>query len=334
LTESSRKALVAAAAFGLVLALLLALRVVYPVLLLTFAGLLFAVLLSGLAVALTGTGLSYRWSVACVFAAMLLLAVTGVLLAGPGIAAQVDVLAERLPRALQSVLQRVQHWSWGRALSADASLSPERAKAWAGGAARLMVAAIVNTVFVVFVGLFVALEPRVYRRGLLALVPAAQRERAGEILASIGISLRWWLLGRGFTMVVITVATSLGLWALDIPLAVTLGVLAGLLNFVPYIGPVVAGVPAVLLGLAESVRTGLWVAALFLAIQTLEGYILTPLVDRRSVSVAPALTLVAQMTLGLLVGSAGVVLASPLLVCVLVAIQKLRGSGRAEDAAA
>jgi predicted PurR-regulated permease PerM len=126
-------------------------------------------------------------------------------------------------------------------------------------------------------------------------------------------------------MVVVGTVTWLGLMALGVPLAATLGVVSGLLNFVPYVGPIAAGIPAVALALMDGIRPALYVVALFVGLQTLEGYVLTPLVDRRTVSLPPALTLSAQLLLGVLLGAAGVVLASPILVCVLLLCRELRG---------
>ena len=186
-------------------------------------------------------------------------------------------------------------------------------------------------VFVFFAGLFLAFEPRTYRRGLLAVVPARGRRKASEVVDTLGHRLRWWLLGRCFTMAVIAVLTTAGLCALHVPLALALGALAGLLNFVPYVGPLIAAAPAVLLAMADGPQRALWVAGLFLVLQSIEGYVLTPLVDRRSVSLPPALTLAAQMSMALLAGGAGVVLASPLLVCVLVVAGALRGAAPEEE---
>jgi predicted PurR-regulated permease PerM len=113
--------------------------------------------------------------------------------------------------------------------------------------------------------------------------------------------------------------TALGLWLLGVPLALTLGLLAALLNFIPNIGPIIAGVPAVLLALMHSPMQALYVVGLYLVLQSVDGYLLTPLVDRCTVSVPPALTLAAQM----LLGGLGLALASPLTAAAIVLVQKL-----------
>ena len=171
--------------------------------------------------------------------------------------------------------------------------------------------AIGNVVVVLFLGLFLAAEPRLYRNGALRLFPPARRERVGQVLDEAGEKMKWWLVGRFITMVIVGVTTSVGLKLLDVPLALVLGLIAGLLNFVPYIGPIVAAVPAVLFAASTDMRQAGWVVLLFLVIQTLEGYVLTPLIDRRMVSEPPALSLGSQLVLGMLAGTLGVMFASP-----------------------
>jgi predicted PurR-regulated permease PerM len=211
------------------------------------------------------------------------------------------------------------------------ALSAAEVGSWLTAAAGQSVGILTHVAYALFVALFLALEPGTYRRGVLALAPAARRAAAERILDDAGGRLRWWLLGRCFTMLLVGSLVTVGLWAMGIPLALLFGALAGIFNFIPYVGPLVAALPAVLVALVESPKQALWVAALFVAIQSFEGWVLTPLVDRRSVSLRPALTLAAQMSMGVLAGAAGVALASPLLVCVLVLVGDRRGgAGPAE----
>ena len=331
LREVARIALVASAVAAGVLAVFLALRALHGALLLLFAAVLFAVVLNAFATLVGRSGLPYRWSVGAVVAALLaLLAAVGVL-AGPDIATQVDELRDRIPQAVDKVRGYMGRHGWSRALLEGSAGGSQGLSSWAGDAAKASLAVVTNAAVVFFVGLFLALEPATYRRGLLSLVPRAGRDLGREMLLDVGQNLRWWLLGRLFTMVVVGTATGLGLWALGVPLALTLGVLAGLFNFVPYVGPIIAGIPAVLLALGEGPSRALWVAVLFLGVQTVEGYVLTPLVDRRTVALPPALTLAAQFSLALLAGGAGIVLASPLLVAALVLVHGLREEDGEED---
>jgi len=129
--------------------------------------------------------------------------------------------------------------------------------------------------------------------------------------------------GRAILMVVNGVFTALGLWLLGIPLALTLGTIAGLLNFVPNIGPIIAGVPAVLIAWTLGPVPALYVLLLYIFLQSLDGYVLTPLIQQRTVALAPALTITAQLLFGALAGTMGLLLATPLTAGTLVLIRKL-----------
>jgi predicted PurR-regulated permease PerM len=124
-------------------------------------------------------------------------------------------------------------------------------------------------------------------------------------------------------MLIIAVATSLGLALLGVPLALVLGIIAGLLDFIPYIGPIMAGVPAVMLALSDSPTQALYVVLLFVGLQILEGYVVLPLIERRTVSLPPALTISMQVLLGSLFGLSGIALATPLAAVVTVLVAML-----------
>jgi predicted PurR-regulated permease PerM len=315
----ARRALIASVIGGGVLAALLLLRALSAQMLVLFAGVLFAVLLSGLASVLSAwSRMRYRWSLAVVVLVLVTMGAAAVAMGGPRLAEQLDDLRGRVPTVAARLRGWLEHHAWSRDVFTHGGKYWNEVADQTGKAVSLGVGVVGNGVVVFFLGLFLAAEPRVYRHGVLALVPARAAERTRDLMTALGTSLRWWLAGRALTMVVVGTVTGLGLAALGIPLAGTLGLLAGLMNFVPYVGPIVAGVPAVALALTEGIRPALYVVALFLGVQTLEGYILTPLVDRRTVSLPPALTLSAQLVLGVLLGAGGVVLASPTLVCVLV----------------
>ena len=172
---------------------------------------------------------------------------------------------------------------------------------------------IANLVVILFVGLYLALDPQRYIHGLLLLVPSNQRGQAKDLLYSIAATLRRWTLGRMLLMLANAILTSTGLWLLDVPFALTLGLIAGLLNFVPNLGPIIASVPAILVGLLESPTQAIYVAILYLAVQAVDGYIFTPLVQQQTVNVPPAMTIAAQLLMGVLLGAWGLLLATPLL---------------------
>src|SRR5688500_17384922 len=168
-----------------------------------------------------------------------------------------------------------------------------------------------------------AAQPQPYIQGLLFLVPRRRRKRAREVLYEIGNVLRRWLIGQSLLAVCVAFLTGVGLVLLGAPFAIALGLLAGLMEFVPYIGPFVAAVPAILVGFAESPQLALQIALLFLGVQSIESYVLAPLVQHRAVHLPPAVILFAQVVMGVIVGALGVAVATPLAAAAMVAIRML-----------
>jgi predicted PurR-regulated permease PerM len=173
-------------------------------------------------------------------------------------------------------------------------------------------------------GLYLAAQPDVYRHGLLLLFPPGDgRKRLADTIDASGKALRRWLLGQLLAMIFVFVLTGLGLWAIGLPAALALALLASLAEFVPIIGPIVAAIPALLIALAEGWQTALWTLLLYVAIQQVESNLITPLVQHRVVSLPPAVTLFALVAFGLLFGSLGVLFATPLAVVIFVGVKKL-----------
>ena len=139
----------------------------------------------------------------------------------------------------------------------------------------------------------------------------------------LGTTLQWWLIAQGIDMVVIGVATALGLWLLGIPLALLLGVLAALFNFIPNVGPFFSYVPAVLLALVEGPEKALYVTIFYIGLQCVEGYVLLPLLQRGAVDTPPAVLIAVQVLLTLLVGGLGLALAAPLAACAMIVVKML-----------
>lgn len=168
-----------------------------------------------------------------------------------------------------------------------------------------------------------ALAASLYRRGLLRLLPRSGGPDAEEAMDAASGALRKWLLGKLVSMLLVGILTTTGLWLLGVPLALSLGVLAGALEFVPFIGPVVAAVPGILFAFTQSPSTALYVALLYLGIQQVESYLIMPLVQRWAVALPPALAILAVVGFGVLFGVLGLLFAVPLMVLVMVLVEKL-----------
>ncbi len=193
----------------------------------------------------------------------------------------------------------------------------------AGGLFAQILTAIGTFLAVLFVGIYVAFEPSVYKQGVLFLLPKRFHEPVNNLLYNIGSYLQWWLVGKLISMAFVGVITTLGMWLLGVPQAVLLGLIASAGTFVPNIGPVLAAIPAMLLALSQGPALALYVAAFYLAVEILESYILTPLIERKTVYLPPALTVIMQILLGLWFGFVGVAVAAPLVVVGMVSIGAL-----------
>ena len=175
---------------------------------------------------------------------------------------------------------------------------------------------ILNSLLVV-VSIFMLLaNPQSYRRVLLQAFPKFYRRRADDILSQCETSLSGWVLGILFNMMVITVFSAIGLALLDVPLPLVNAVIAGLLTFIPNLGPLLSVIPPALMGVAIAPWKGIAVLILYFAIQQLEGSVLTPLVMKRQVALLPAITLAAQVIFAVFFGLLGLFLALPLIVVI------------------
>lgn len=305
-------------------AVLLLLWIAGQVLLVVFAGVLLGTLLFGLSRWLSARSfLSYGWALSLVIVVAAVLIGLGGWLVVPRVAGQFDQLLRTLATTGNTIHQFLSDYGWGRALLER--WSPARLISNLGGVisqmlglASTLLGALSTAVIILFVGVYTAADPGLYRSGILRLVPPGYRARAAEILGESGDALRRWLIGRAVAMITVAAIAAAGLWLIGIPLALTLGLLAGVLDFVPYIGPIVAGALAVLVALAQGPTEALYVLLLYAGIQMIEGYLMTPLIQERAVSLPPALLISVLVLMGVFFGATGVALAAPLAAVALV----------------
>lgn len=186
------------------------------------------------------------------------------------------------------------------------------------------VSGVFNLLVILFIAVFLVVDPRRYRILILHLAPRQQRPRLRRLNEDLNSELRRWMLGRACSMSLVGVSAATGLALLGVPLALTLGLLAGLLSFVPYLGPVLALAPALLIAAVESWPLAGSVLLLYLAIQTIESYVLTPLIQQRTLAIAPAVLIVAQLLGGVLAGALGVLFAAPLTMATVITLRRFR----------
>ena len=300
----------------------------FKLLLLAFAGLLLSIVLHACAAWIADhTRLKpFPAYLATLFAITGIVAAIFLVLA-PRVLTQLSEAATVIPHSIQETKAYLLRQPWGpptlRLVHRAMQGNSIQITTWA----RDTFEGLIDLVIIVVIGFFGALNPRGYREGLLSLVPIRHRNRARELSDQAIFTLRSWLLGQLIPMAVLGIASIVGLWALGVPLAFTVGLLTGVLIFIPYVGSVSSGIVAILLALQQSTHTALWVLALYCVFHLMEGYILTPMVQKRAVRLPPVLTVLSQVCLWNIAGVLGVAVAAPLAAVGLVLVKELCISG-------
>jgi len=186
---------------------------------------------------------------------------------------------------------------------------------------------------ILVLAIYVGADPTLYHAGLMHLFPHGARDRAGVVLTRVATVLRRWLVTQLVAMLVMGVVTTVTLLVLGVKAAVALGVIAGLLEFVPTIGPILAAIPAIAMGFLDSPEKALTVGLAYLVIQQLEGHVLIPMLMKEGMDLPPALTIVTQGVMALLFGFLGLMVAVPLLAVIIGPIKLLYVEGVVGDAA-
>jgi predicted PurR-regulated permease PerM len=269
-------------------------------------------------------------------------ALTGVgVLAAPQISEQMGEVKQQLPQAIDQVERWMQTRSGGVAeiikTAADTSrqqggqvdLRKSLNQQLAGAAQHFFsffsstAAVLGGLMIMLFVAIFVAVDPGLYHRGLMHLFPHPARQRAGEVLSATATTLRRWLQMQMIAMLVIGVVTTVVLLLLGIKAAIALGIIAAILEFIPYVGPILSAVPAVAMGLLDGPEKAIYVVIAYTAIQQLEGVVLQPLLMKEGLELPPVMTILGQAFLSLVFGFLGLLLAVPLMASVMVPVKLL-----------
>jgi predicted PurR-regulated permease PerM len=304
-----------------------------------------------------------RWRIPrAVGAILLMLAAIGALvglgmLAAPRIADQMRDLRDELPAAVQ----RIEHWvdarygglvqmvrpspdSTGQAGAASRSPGQDstRVAAPSGDVVRRglsqqvaglgthffaifssTLAVLGGLILIVFVAIYITVDPELYHRGLLQLFPPRRRPRASEVLHQLATTLRRWLVSQFIAMLVIGTVTTGVLLLIGVRAAVALGIIAGLLEFVPYVGPILSAIPAIAMAFLTSPSMALYVVVAYTVIQQAENHLLIPLLMKRGVDLPPVVTIISQAVMGLVFGFLGLLVAVPLASAAMVIVKML-----------
>ncbi len=329
---------IARGALARVLLIALGLAVIFyarRVFLVAFAGVLLAIVLRAVAgfLARHASFISSRWSYPALLGLILALALTLGYLLGPRILTEGHDIVSAIPRSIANLKTAMSQYQWGRDITrvVGDSVQSQRMSGWATKVASGSVELITDFIVLLVIGLFLAADPSMYRKGLLYLVPQNHRDKASTLLQDIRKVLTGWFLGQLIPMSALGVATLIGLWLLGIPLAFTLALFTSLMLFVPYAGAVIAFIPTALIAFTNSPISMLYVTGLYLGIHAAEGYVITPLAQRYAVRLPPALTLLSQLFMWKVAGLLGVFVATPLAAASLVIVKTYQGARKPES---
>jgi predicted PurR-regulated permease PerM len=306
-------------------ALALLLWKIAPVLMLFFAGIVFATAIHAASRPLVRYArVPSTLAVAIVFVLVVLLIAGGSYLFGKQLASQTEALVDAVRQAWTKLHEYLQSTSWGSAVldELQGAGDPKTVSRVAKGTVTVF-GGVTDLVMVLFLSMYLAVNPETYRNGFLLLLPHAHRAHVSAALDEAGRALRKWLMGQLGAMVMVGVLTAIGLAIAGVPLAIPLGILSGLLDFVPVIGPFAGAIPGILIAFAQGPQVALYAVLVYVTVQFLEGHLVLPLAQKWAVSLPPALGLLSIVGFGLVFGLVGVLFAMPLTVVAIVLVQEL-----------
>lgn len=324
-----RRSVITALAVGGGLVVLAAWPALARVFLVAFAAILGALLLDGITRLIASRLPVPRGLILAAVLAAFLGALAGVvLLAGPRLTAQFDLLQQEFPAAVQTIKAQIEEVEWLSKIFAAMPSGSElmSQSSLVGSLTDVFVATlegVAGGVLIAVLAVFIAVSPTAYWTPALRLIRPERRETAQALADEIATNLRSWLAARFLSMVAVGILTGVGLWLIDVPAPATLGLIAGLLSFIPNLGPILGAVPGVALAFVEGPMTALWAASVYAGVQVLEGNLITPLAERQAVDVPPAFLLCGQLLIGLLTGVLGLLVATPLIVVGVICVRRL-----------
>jgi predicted PurR-regulated permease PerM len=325
-------------AIGLVFTLLLASYLVYQiavVVLVLLLTVLFSVIISGPVDYLEREGVGRGVGTLVVLGGLALLLGIVVTALVPVIEDQARALAETFPALLENAQGLVGRLRSALGLQTSFGLNPQNVldsarNFFSGGALTTVanvgagVASILSYAVVIIIAtVYAVAQPAPLINGFVALFPAGQRQRVREILREVYDALQRWFLGQLTSMIIIGVLSTVALSLIGIPFALLLGIFSGLISFIPFVGPAISVIPPVLLALIGTPVDALWVVLAYAIIQTIETYLIHPVVMSRAVSLHPAVVMFALLVMGTLFGFVGVLLAVPLVAALHVLLREL-----------
>lgn len=266
--------------------------------------------------------LPWRWAVVVTLVMLAIIVVAAGWFFGMRVADQFAQLQQQLPQAAQEAEQWVSQWPNGRQ-AIEGLRHAAFSKELVAIAAHAVSGAVAGVLLVLFGAIYITLDPELYQRGVVRLVPVAQRARVNTALEAAGEALSRWLRGQLLLMLAVGGLTGIGLVLIGVPLAFSLAVIIGVLEFIPLIGPIGGAIPGILLAFTQGPSTAFHALLVYVAVQQAENHLLVPLVQRWAVQLPPALTLFSVLACTVTFGLLGTIFATPLAVVAMVLVQRL-----------
>lgn len=332
-----KKVLIAVAVAATITLLVLFIGYAVNILLLVFVGILLGIVFRSLRDIFSGfTGLPSTPSLGIVVVILLAMIVGSGYLLAPRVYEQASMMYEQVPREWNNIKQQIWQYEWGKEVAREnpdakdflenESDSAEEDNDMTRGILDLFsvtAGVVASTVLVIVIAIYIAAEPEVYTSGFLRLFPLDKRLLVVNIMDETALTIQWWLVGQLISMLILGTITTLGLWLMGMPYSLVLGIFTALMTFIPNLGPILAGIPTLLVALTVTPTMAFYVAVFYIIIQSLEGYFITPMIHREAINVPPVLIITIQFLLYYLIGIIGVFVAMPLVACIMILIQRV-----------
>lgn len=329
----AKKVWITVGIIALLVILIFILKAAFDVLLMVFAGSLISIYFHGLADMIENKFKWKRfWCMTLSIASTFIVAGLLFWFLGARISEQISDISKEIPTLVDSAENKLKESSMGRKLIYYISGNNSQKLMTSFQTIFRTSFGIVGDLYIIlFIGIFFTANPDMYKNGIVKLIPQRGKEGARRVQERISTTLKGWLKGMMLAMFFISVLTFIGLNIIGVPNSLALAVLAGLLNFIPNFGPLIAMIPAFLLGLTIDTNTALLIVGLYLLIQAVESNIVTPMVQKAMINIPPAMTIISQVLFGTLTGGLGIILATPLLAVAIVVVDELYVKQQDED---
>jgi predicted PurR-regulated permease PerM len=263
------------------------------------------------------------WALAIAGFFILLVIAGSAYLFGTQLASELQDVLSRADAATKTISGELQHSQLGQTALSHLKGSSFSLTDFAGSLVKVSAHLLEAAIFTIAAGVYLAAQPAMYRKGAAQLFPPKRRAFVEETIDDIGRGLRLWLLGQALQMCIIGAITTLAVWIIGLPSPLGLGAIAGLAEFIPYVGPVLSAVPAILIAITIGFYPVLWTIVAYIVIHQLEGNVIVPLIQRRLVFVPPAVLLLSIVAITEIFGMIGIIFAAPITVIAFVAVKKL-----------